>query len=372
MNILINCSNLKKGGGLQVADSVCRQLINYSHNFIVVLPPCMDSTAKVVGSFANCHITTYDMRHNHMLLLTGRDSFMDGLVRINSVDVVLSIFGPVLWKPKVKHVCGFARGHIVLEDSPYYSQLLWFKRLKEYAQNRILRYFFNRSSNIYFTENPLITDRLSSIFPNKTVVTITNCYNQVFDISSEQIEHPLPSFDGISLLSVNTPYPHKNLGIAIETAKLLKKNHPTLNFRFVITANSTDFDYDFNADPDGIANNFCLIGSVKVNECPSLYRQCNFTFQPTLMECFTATYCEGMRMGKPIVTTDLPFARGLCGDAAIYYDSLNAESCAAAIFNLASNKILQDELVENGKVRLSQFDNFKSRADKVISLCEQL
>ena len=58
-----------------------------------------------------------------------------------------------------------------------------------------------------------------------------------------------------------------------------------------------------------------------ISECPSLYRQSTFAFQPTLLECFTATYPEAMRSGKPIVTPDLEFARGLCGGAAVYYDA---------------------------------------------------
>lgn len=37
---------------------------------------------------------------------------------------------------------------------------------------------------------------------------------------------------------------------------------------------------------------------------------------PSLLECFTATYPEAMRMERPIVTTDLAFAQGLCGEAA--------------------------------------------------------
>lgn len=45
--ILINASNLKKGGGLQVADSICILLNEYKqHQFVVVLSRYMISTGK--------------------------------------------------------------------------------------------------------------------------------------------------------------------------------------------------------------------------------------------------------------------------------------------------------------------------------------
>ena len=47
MNILINCSNLKNGGGLQVADSICGQLHRFpQHQFVVVLSTFLVATAE--------------------------------------------------------------------------------------------------------------------------------------------------------------------------------------------------------------------------------------------------------------------------------------------------------------------------------------
>ena len=46
MRILVNASNLKKGGGLQVADSVCGCLKQFTrHRFVVVLSRGLEGTA---------------------------------------------------------------------------------------------------------------------------------------------------------------------------------------------------------------------------------------------------------------------------------------------------------------------------------------
>ena len=49
---LINCSNLKAGGGLQVADSICGQLEKYQqHKFVVVLSKYLRCTQERICQF---------------------------------------------------------------------------------------------------------------------------------------------------------------------------------------------------------------------------------------------------------------------------------------------------------------------------------
>ena len=122
MNILINASNLKKGGGLQVADSVCCCLQHYlQHNFVVVLSGSLEKTIDKIEFFSNATIIRYNLPKKIRTILTGHDSFLDRLVRERKIDVVLTIFGPSLWIPKVLHVSGFARAQCLLLDSPYYK-----------------------------------------------------------------------------------------------------------------------------------------------------------------------------------------------------------------------------------------------------------
>ena len=103
-----------------------------------------------------------------------------------------------------------------------------------------------------------------------------------------------------------------------------------------------------------------------------MYQQCDIVFQPTLLECFTAAYPEAMRMERPIITTDLEFARGLCGKAAEYYSAIDAQACADAIYKVASDKLLRERLVAEGKEQLKKFDNYSQRAEKLIKLTEEI
>ena len=170
------------------------------------------------------------------------------------------------------------------------------------------------------------------------------------------------------MLTLASPYPHKNLDISVGVARILKQKHPEFKFRFVMSIKEEDLpSYD-----QSLAEHFVFMGGVAIEECPSLYEQCDVAFVPTLIECFTAMYAEAMRMGLPIVTTDLPFARGLCSEAALYYQPLSAEDAAESIYLLATDSKLRKDLIDKGENQIQEFDNNEQRARKIIAYCEDI
>lgn len=366
MRILINASNLKLGGGVQVADSVCNKLNCFpDHQFIVVLSSFMDGTAERIKSYGNVEIVRYDIKNSFQTLVFGRDSFLDRLVENKHIDCVLTIFGPSRWNPKVPHLSGFAMSHLVLTNSPYFRQMKAMEKIKTNLRLKVVNKAFVRSTRYFYTENEFISKLLREKWNNENIYTVTNYYNQIFDNPDSWTKMELPPFSGITLLTVATNYPHKNLSIAIDIAKILKERYKDLKFRFVFTVSPDDFSV-----PDELKENFLLLGKVDIAQCPSLYQQSDIAFQPTLLECFTATYPEAMRMNVPIVTTDLEFARGLCGDAALYYSPLDADEAAELINRIANDSALRNQLVEKGKQELKKFDNYDQRVTKLIQLCE--
>lgn len=368
MRILINASNLKKGGGLQVCDSICRELYKYNHEFYVVLSSSMNDTCEAIKGYSNITVWIYDLPNRLKTILLGRDSFLDGLVEERNIDAVLTIFGPSVWCPRCSHLCGFARAQLIIPESPYYTRMNKKTLYKNRLAYIIKEWAFKRCSKVFYTENPYSTDRLEKKWAGKKVYTVTNYYNQVFDQPEKWKDKVLSLFDGKTFLTISAAYPHKNLSIAVDVAKVLKGRHPEFKFRFVFTIERNQYD----ANIDGVEDCFEFIGSVDIAECPSLYQQCDIVFQPTLLECFTATYPEAMRMNKPIVTTDMEFAKGLCGEAAEYYSAVNPLACAEAIYKVATDKGYVSKLVESGQRQLKAFDNYCERAEKLVKILEEI
>jgi len=365
MNILINTSNLKAGGGLQVADSICHHLHKFSkHNFVIIFSTSLSYLKDEALRKPNIIKTyIYEIKNNFRTLFLGRDLFLDTIVEKHKIDGVLTIFGPSRWEPRCPHLCGFATGQLIFKDSPFYQIIKRKTAIRWFFKLNLRKYLYQRSTKYLYSENPYVTKQLTTIFKDKETFTITNYYNQVFDEPARWESVDLLPFNGVRILSIATPYPHKNLKIAIPIASYLKKHYPQFNFRFVFSFDN----YDYPKIPNDLKNNFEFVGIITINKCPYLYQHSDICFQPSLMECFTATYPEAMKMKIPIVTTDLAFAHSLCGDAACYYESLNAEAAAEAIYKVATNKDYAYQLIKAGQEQLKTFDNHDQRAEKLLS-----
>src|SRR5690606_33979234 len=160
-----------------------------------------------------------------------------------------------------------------------------------------------------------VCNRLQTLFPKKSIYSVTNTYNQIFDEEQNwKDDIKLPYFSGKTILTISASYPHKNLDVIPSIIAYLKQYRSEFDFRFVLTVDTSDLDIEDMM----ISDHIIFLGKTSIDQCPNLYRQSDFMFLPTLLECFSASYPEAMKMRVPILTSNLPFAKGICGDAAIY------------------------------------------------------
>lgn len=367
MKILINCSNLKVGGGLQVAHSFLNHIKNNSiHTFVVVLSKELRSQINKDEFCDNFKFFDYNISTSPLKALFGKDKFLNKLVKTEGIEKVLSIFGPTYWKPSVLHVAGYAKPHYVYKDSPFFKTLSLVELLKLKLKEFFHMQDFKRNNAVIITENGDVSERLKAILKFKKVYTVTNYYNQVFDNRNEwSHDLDLSAFKGCTLLTISANYPHKNLVIIKNVIENLNIYYPDFEYRFVLTLDNSEI---FQHANDDILKRLVFLGKVNISQCPLLYERSDLVFLPTLLECFTATYAESMRMRKPILTSDLNFARGLCSEAAVYFDPLDPKEIADKIFFLATNRGERDVLIDNGIKQLLKFDNYSTRAKKYLEI----
>ncbi|MGH9469981.1 MAG: heparinase II/III domain-containing protein [Terriglobia bacterium] len=91
------------------------------------------------------------------------------------------------------------------------------------------------------------------------------------------------------------------------------------------------------------------IGSVPSSSLAEVYGAADAVILPTLLESYSATYSEAMHFGLPVLTSDRDFARYLCGDAAAYFDPLDAGSIASTMLAVMENPGLRQTLVARGR-----------------------
>ena len=370
MKILINACNLKAGGGLQVADSIVHELKNHpEHKYVAVVSSKLIDACRDAEAEGRVEVVEYDLPHSMVHAITGRDRFLDRLVDVQHIDAVLTIFGPSRWRPRKPHLCGFARPQIVIPESPFWQVIKGAQRVKSNVLRAVNRWLFDMSAMNMWTENSFISSRVKELWPRKKVYTVTNNYNQVFDEPSVWDNSiSLPRFDGLTLLTVSAHYPHKNLDIIRPCIEWLAEHQPELKFRFVLTLNEDKFPLHTEREREHIV----LIGPVDIRQVPHLYEQSDVMFLPTLLECFSASYTEAMRMRVPILTTDLGFAHSICAEAACYFAPVSASDLGEKIVRLATDNAYCQQLTDAGTRRLPCFDTFAERAQKLIEITASL
>ena len=73
------------------------------------------------------------------------------------------------------------------------------------------------------------------------------------------------------------------------------------------------------------------VGFLQPNGMLDLYREADALLFLSTDESYGFPLVEAMFVGLPIVCPDLPYARTLCGDDAIYFDAMSIESLKAAV-----------------------------------------
>lgn len=206
------------------------------------------------------------------------------------------------------------------------------------------------------------------------IKVVPNSPNMVFVEAGNLDKNGLINSVPTNIFCLAAPYPHKNLNIIPEVAYHLKKDFH-VEPCFILTIPEDDplwlkivkksFELEVNSQ-------LINAGKLNLHDCLNYYRNAQIVFLPTLMEVFSATYLEAMAMRVPIVTTDLPFAKDNCGDAALFFQSDCPKDAALQINELISNVELRNQIVEKGFSKLNSYPNNQEKYEELFNWFEEI
>lgn len=364
MKIIINASIIEKGGGKQVAESVLYELNSYDFiSFVVVLS---EELNKIINqSNFNSNFTFYVLS-KHRNKFINFLKIREGLKKIESMhnpDLVFTIFGPSYWRPKSTHITGFADGWCYNPKSIAFNKLTYFKKIKRkflsFIKNSVLKY----STDFVIVETNDAKKKIIKYlnFKEYEIYVVGNTFSHFFE-KKFNFKKTSQTFN---LITICTPYPHKNLSIINEVTPILAAKN--LDFCFNLTMDKISFEKLFKK------NRFVKnLGVLNTVDCPAAYASSDALFLPTLIETFSASYPESMKMKKPILTSDLDFAKDVCNDAALFFDPTDPQNIADTIEEIILNKKLYNSLTKKGIKRLNSMETSESRAKKYIDIFNKL
>jgi glycosyltransferase involved in cell wall biosynthesis len=92
---------------------------------------------------------------------------------------------------------------------------------------------------------------------------------------------------------------------------------------------------------------------------------------PAYAETFAHPLVEAMACGLPIVASDLPVHREVCGNAAVYFPRFSPQQLAESVVQVARSSEVRQKLVEWGLKRSRDF-SWRNHVDEIISLARSL
>jgi len=212
-------------------------------------------------------------------------------------------------------------------------------------------------------------------YEGRTVV-IDNAISSFPDASTEPSELPAPIAphrDKFRLFYLTRYYPHKGLEMLVEVMD--KYRESLANVVIVITIEASQGKGAAKLLNEiaskGLENLVVNVGPLRKEQLPEYYAACDALIMPTRLESFSSAHLEAMHFELPILTSDLDFAREVCGDAALYFDPWDPGAIRDCILKLASDEQLASQLVAKGKERLNSYDaTWESNARNVLEALE--
>lgn len=113
------------------------------------------------------------------------------------------------------------------------------------------------------------------------------------------------------------------------------------------------------------------VGPVPHGDLGAFYRGGAAVLVPSWVESFTAVYPEAWHFGLPVVTSDLDFARDLCGEAALYAPPERPSAFAAPLARVLEDVGLRDTLRRAGRARLALLPDWDQRFALYLAALEE-
>jgi len=197
----------------------------------------------------------------------------------------------------------------------------------------------------------------------RKVAVVYHGVNRVFGPSDEPRS-------GNYLLAVSDIYVQKNLHTLMRALAKVRQQHPDIVLKIAGKA----IDADYLRELRGailewkLAEAVEFLGECNTQQLLELYRNCRLFVFPSTVETFGNPLVEAMACGAPIVSSDTAAMPEILGNAAVFFDPLDADDMAERILAVLNDPQTCERLTSNALQRAQRFswDETARRTAEVI------
>ena len=121
----------------------------------------------------------------------------------------------------------------------------------------------------------------------------------------------------------------------------------------------------------GLSKEVVELGSVPYSLLHHMYKAAHVYVTPAYAESFAHPLVEAMSSGLPIVASDLPVHREICGAAAVHFQRFSPQELAERVLEVSGSSELAARLSRAGIERSAAF-SWKEHVDRIVSLAKRL
>ena len=207
--ILINMTNRLGGGSLQVGLSFLNEIKgNDEYQFYVLLNSSNEALIKK-DDFSKC-FQFFTINYSSYFLLGRILSKIENEIK---PDIVFSVFGPVYWTPKAKHIMGYATPYCIYPENPFFKMVSIKEKLVIELKKKLHYHLCKREADVIILETDDARIRFSQFLKSKKIqfYTVSNSCSNYFTHFSYLEPSFLPEKkDEFRFLLLSKYYSHKN------------------------------------------------------------------------------------------------------------------------------------------------------------------
>lgn len=356
VRVFVNGISAKSGGGLSVISNFLRIAGKFDDRFryIVAVP---DATRFADLACPRISFVSVGGWSRNIMILTCSVVLLPRLIKRLDCDLVFNLADiPVMTgRPQVFlfdwAYAAFPESPAVRLGSIRERVARWIKSLSF----RILLPFVD----LLIAQSAPLARRMRQIYCLRDVEVVPNAVSLENLDGGEARDFALTG--GFKLLCLSRYYSHKNIEIFIPVARRIRDSG--LAAKIITTLNPDENEgarrFLNTIDTEGLAKFIVNVGQVPMSQVPSLYQQTDALLLPTLLESFSGTYVEAMHHRRPILTSNLDFAKGVCGDSALYFNPTDDKEIFDAISTLMEHPDLRRKMIARSTEILAKMPSWE-------------
>jgi glycosyltransferase involved in cell wall biosynthesis len=384
MHLFLNCLAASAGSGLTYVRNVVPHLsARPDLRATLALSPQL---RKGLRNSPNLSFIELEISSSAAGRFCWEQSLLRRMIRESGADILISTGNFALWRSPVPQI--LLSGNSLYTSNDFYDDLRA-RRAYGIWLDTLARAFFARRSIDWADCTVAPSEAFAETLRRWTggkVVSIHHGFDPEVFFGSRS---PLPSTIGdkiedgrnaLRLIFVSHYNYYRNFETLLRALPHVRQRLGGRQIRLFLTCKLSAEEYSAAFRPEGaaalvhrlgISDEVVELGAVPYHLLPQVMRTCDIYVTPAYTETFAHPLVEAMACGLPVVASDLPVHREICGNAAVYFQRFSPQLLADRIVEVEQSSSLREKLVESGSKRWREF-SWREHVDQIIALAHGL